>query len=159
MSAVPLQSTVTQSLRHEGACLVQLSSSRLSSFTQLQRCDVATTRATDASGAPVTLSSRWEGAVWVVLSRADASAGAAPSAPIETRRWLEDASGLTMRFDVSTIDASSGARVTARRRLLRSSWECEEVPTPEEAAAGRTVPGSAWSMLFGSAQPDGSAQE
>ncbi len=138
--------------------MVQLSSSRLSSFTQLQRCDVPTTRATDASGAPVTLSSRWEGAVWVVLSRADASAAGA-SAPIETRRWLEDASGLTMRFDVSTIDASSGARVTARRRLLRSSWEAEGVPTPEEAAAGRTVPGSAWSALFGSAQPDGSAQE
>jgi hypothetical protein len=153
MSAVPLQSTVTQSLRHEGACLVQLSSSRLSSFTQLQRCDVPTTRATDASGAPVTLSSRWEGAVWVVLSRGEASA------PIETRRWLEDASGLTMRFDVSTIDAATGARVTARRRLLRSSWEAEGVPTPEEAAAGRTVPGSAWSALFGSAQPDGSAQE
>jgi hypothetical protein len=149
---VPLQSTVTQALRHEGDCLVQVSASRLSTFTQLQRAGAAT-QGTDASGAPVTLSSRWEGDVWVVLSRATAGAAAA-SAPIETRRWLEDASGLTMRFDVSTIGADGG-RVTARRRLLRSSWEPEGVPTPADAAAGRTVPGSAWSMLFGSSKPDG----
>ena len=158
--AVPLQSSVTQGLRHEGGgdALVQHSSSRLSAFTQLQRAGQTTT-ARDAQGARVLLTSRWEGDVWVVLSRAapaedDGADGAAPPAPLETRRWLEPGTGGTfMRFDVSTLD-EAGARVTACRRLRRVSWEPQGVPTVEEAAAGRTVPGAAWSALFGAAEQD-----
>lgn len=150
---MPLQASVTQALRHEGDSLVQVSSSRLSSFTQLQRSG-STTTGRDASGALVSLASRWEGDAWVVLSHAAGSGAAA--LPLETRRWLEPGN-LTMRFDVTTAAADgSGARVTARRRLHRVSWEPEDVPTPQQAQAGvRTVPGTAWSLLFGSAEPDG----
>jgi hypothetical protein len=148
---VPLQASVTQGLRLVGDTLVQHSSSRLSAFTQLQRAG-ATTPARDAQGARVLLTSRWEGDVWVVVSRAAPSGDdAAPApAPLETRRWLEpNRGGLSMRFDVSTLD-ESGARVTARRRLRRVSWEPVDVPSVEEAAQGRIVPGTAWSALFGS---------
>ena len=160
--AVPLQASVTQGLRLEGDTLVQHSASRLSSFTQLQRAG-ATTPARDAQGARVLLTARWEGDVWVVVSRAAPSDGdgAAPacSAPIETRRWLEpNRGGLSMRFDVTTLD-ETGARVTARRRLRRVSWEAVDVPSADEAALGRTVPGSAWSALFGSADADNAAPE
>ena len=162
--AVPLQTSVVQGLRHEGGgdVLVQHSSSRLSSFTQLQRAG-ATTAARDAPGARVLLTSRWEGGGWVVVSHAappdvneeeDDADGAAAPAPLETRRWLEAGTGGTsMRFDVSTRDAA-GALVTACRRLRRVSWEPQGVPTVEEAAAGRTVPGAAWSALFGAAEED-----
>ncbi len=144
---------MTQALRHEGDALVQVSSSRLSSFTQLQLSG-STTTGRDASGALVSLASRWEGDAWVVLSRGTGG-GVAAALPLETRRWLEPGA-LTMRFDVTTAAADgSGARVTARRRLHRVSWEPEDVPTPQQAQSGRTVPGTAWSLLFGSAEPDG----
>lgn len=151
--AVPLQASVTQGLRLEGDALVQHSSSRLSSFTQLQRAG-ATTQSRDAQGARVTLTARWEGDVWVVVSRAapaDGASASPPPAPLETRRWLEpNRGGTSMRFDVSTLD-QYGARVTACRRLRRVSWDPVDVPSVEEAAQGSTVPGTAWSALFGSA--------
>lgn len=156
---MPLQASVTQGLRLEGDALVQHSETRLSSFTQLQ-CTDTTTHARDAQGAHVLLTARWEVDVWVVVSRAAPSAtAAAPSAPIETRRWLEpNRGGTSMRFDVSTLD-EGGARVTARRRLQRVSWEPVGVPTLDEAHDGRVVPGSAWAALFGSADVDDATAE
>jgi len=157
---VPLQASVTQGLRLEGDALVQHSETRLSAFTQLQRTGEITD-ARDAQGAHVLLTARWEGDVWVVISRAAPSATAAAhaSAPIETRRWLEpNRGGTSMRFDVSTLD-EGGARVTARRRLQRVSWEPAGVPTLDEAHDGRVVPGSAWAALFGSADVDDATAE
>ena len=155
--AVPLQASLTQMLRHDAAAdaLVQHTASRLSSFTQLQRAG-CTTHSRDAAGAAVTLAARWEGAVWVVFSRSAAppeDADEPPPQPIETRRWLEP-DGVTMHFHVATRDPDSGAIVTAKRVLRRVSWGCDGAPTVAEAAAGRTVPGSAWGALFGSSADD-----
>lgn len=140
-----LQQSVTQALRHEESeVLVQQSRSLLSTFTQLQRAGAAT-QGVDATGVAVTLRARWEGAVWVVDSQAEAQQPA-----LHTRRWLE---GEVMRFDVSTADPEAAGRtVTVRRAFRRVSHTAAGVPAAGEVQTGRFAQGSSWSLFFGDAK-------
>ena len=117
---MPLQQSVTQVLRHTGSDLVQQSTSKLSSFTQLQRID-ATLANEDPSGGTVQLTCRWEGPVWCVTSVPTAGGGGAGQAPTYIRRWL-DKDG-SMVFEMSTPAPGAGGApnglVTAVRRFTR----------------------------------------
>jgi hypothetical protein len=152
MIGVPIQTHITQRLRQDAPdVLVQQSSSLLSTFTQVQRVGQPTT-ATDASGGSVTLSTSWEGDVWVVTSHeVDPATGRvnAEKAPIVTRRRLVGAD--KMEFSLSTQHCDgSGRVVTATRVFTRVSRDAGGVPSAAEAENAGTVPGSAWSSLFGS---------
>jgi len=98
------------------------------------------------------LSTKWEGDVWVVTSHeVDPATGRvnAEKAPIVTRRRLVGAD--KMEFTLSTQHCDgSGRVVTAIRVFTRVSRDAGGVPSAAEAENAGTVPGSAWSSLFGS---------
>ena len=145
-TSVPLQQSVTQVLRHTGTDLVQQSTSKLSSFTQLQR--VGQTLANeDPSGGTVQLTSRWEGPVWCVTSVPTAGGGGTgQQAPTYIRRWLDDQGAMV--FEMATpapgAGGSSNGLVTAVRRFTRVGGPLPLVAEPRsrEAVPPRTPRGS-----------------
>ena len=119
-----LQQSVTQVLRHsaDGRELVQTSVSRLSTFTQVQRCGETLT-ADDPTGGTVRLTARWDGAVWQVDSRA-----ASGLPPVFLARWLDG--GGRMWFRMQTTRPGGGPQVAALRCFTRRPGTAAPVLTP-----------------------------
>lgn len=128
--AVPLLSSVTQRITHVGDHLTQSSCGSVGAFTQLQRLGTSTTNV-DMSGATVSLTAAWDGAVWVVHSRPVLPG----SPPTTVRRWLDTADKDVMWFEAEIKSQPGAPPVRSLRRFMRV--DASAPSPPPTYSAGR----------------------